>query len=59
MIQKNKRNQIFIFFSIIFLILFFIINKKNIFAFFDNVKTIQNLSLLLTNNKNKKEKLKK
>ena len=57
MIQKNKRNQIFIFFSIIFLILFFILNKKNIFAFFGNIQTIENMSLLLTNNKDKKEEL--
>ena len=57
MIQKNKRNQIFIFFSIIFLILFFILNKKNIFAFFENIKIIENMGLNLSNNKNKKEEL--
>ena len=57
MIQKSKRNKIFIFFSIIFLILFFILNKKNIFVFFDNIQTIKNMSLLLANNKNKKKEL--
>ena len=57
MIQKNKKNKIFIFFSIIFLILFFILNKKNIFVFFDNIQVIKNMSLYLTNNKSKKEEL--
>ena len=57
MIQKNKKNQIFIFFSIIFLILFFIFNKKNIFIFFDNIKNIENMSLFLKNNKDKKVEL--
>ena len=57
MIQKNKRNKIFVFFSIIFLILFFILNKKNIFAIFNNIQTIENMSFLLINNKNKKEEL--
>ena len=57
MIQKSKRNKIFIFFSIIFLILFFVLNKKNIFVFFDNIQTIKNMSLLLANNKNKKKEL--
>ena len=45
MIQKNKRNKIFIFFSIIFLILFFILNKIKIFAFFENIKIIENMGL--------------
>ncbi len=57
MIQKSKRNKIFIFFSIIFLILFFVLNKKNIFVFFDNIQTIKNMSLLLANNKNNKKEL--
>ena len=57
MIQKNKRNKIFFFFSVIFLILFFILNKKNIFTIFDNIETIKNMSFLLINNKNKKEEL--
>ena len=57
MIQKNKRNQIFIFFSIILLTIFFILNKKNISLFFDNLQAIKNMSLLLTNNKSKKEEL--
>ena len=57
MIKKNKRNQIFIFFSIILLTFFFILNKKSIFAFFDNLQTIKNMSLLLSNNKSKKEEL--
>ena len=57
MIQKSKRNKIFIFFSIIFLILFFVLNKKNIFVFFNNIQTIKNMSLLLANNKNKKKEL--
>jgi hypothetical protein len=57
MIQKNKRNKIFFFFSVIFLILFFILNKKNIFTIFDNIETIKNMSFLLINNQNKKEEL--
>ena len=57
MIKKNKRNQIFIFFSIILLTIFFILNKKNISLFFDNLQAIKNMSLLLTNNKSKKEEL--
>ena len=57
MIKKNKRNQIFIFFSIILLTFFFILNKKSIFVFFDNLQTIKNMSLLLSNNKSKKEEL--
>ena len=57
MIQKNKRNKIFFFFSVIFLILFFILNKRNIFTIFDNIETIKNMSFLLINNQNKKEEL--
>ena len=57
MIQKSKRNKIFVFFSIIFLILFFILNKKNIFAIFDNIQIIENMRLLFLNHQNKKEEL--
>ena len=57
MIQKNKRNKIFFFFCVIFLILFFILNKKNIFTIFDNFETIKTMSFLLINNQNKKEEL--
>ena len=57
MIQKNKRNKTFIFFSVISLILFFFINKKNLFAIFDNIQAIKNMSFKLLNNQNQKKEL--
>ena len=57
MIQKSKRNKVFVFFSIFFLIFFLILNKKNIFAIFDNIQTIENMRLLLLNHQNNKEEL--
>ena len=57
MIQKNKRNKTFIFFSVISLILFFFINKTNLFAIFDNIQAIKNMSFKLLNNQNQKKEL--
>ena len=57
MIQKNKRNKTFIFFFIISLVLFFLINKKNLFAIFNNIQAIENMSLKLLNNQNQKKEL--
>ena len=57
MIQKSKRNKVFVFFSIFVLIFFLILNKKNIFAIFDNIQTIENMRLLLLNHQNNKEEL--
>tara|TARA_Y100001933_G_scaffold137834_1_gene136819 strand:+ start:43 stop:330 length:288 start_codon:yes stop_codon:yes gene_type:complete len=57
MIQKNKRNKTFIFFSVISLILFFVINKTNLFAIFDNIQAIKNMSFKLLNNQNQKKEL--
>ena len=57
MIQKNKRNKTFIFFSVISLILFFFINKTNLFAIFDNIQAIENMKFKLLNNQNQKKEL--
>ena len=57
MIQKNKRNKTFIFFSVISLILLFFINKKNFFAIFDNIQAIENMSFKLLKNQNQKKEL--
>tara|TARA_Y100001935_G_C16995498_1_gene355592 strand:- start:241 stop:528 length:288 start_codon:yes stop_codon:yes gene_type:complete len=57
MIQKNKRNKTFIFFSVISLILFFVINKTNLFAIFDNIQAIKNMSFKLLSNQNQKKEL--
>tara|TARA_Y100000589_G_scaffold210278_1_gene198346 strand:+ start:41 stop:328 length:288 start_codon:yes stop_codon:yes gene_type:complete len=57
MIQKNKRNKTFIFFFIISLVLFFLINKKNLFAIFNNIQAIENMSFKHLNNQNKKKEL--
>ena len=57
MIQKNKRNKTFIFFSVISLILFFFINKTNLFAIFDNIQAIENMNFKLLNNQNQKKEL--
>tara|TARA_Y100000591_G_scaffold168318_1_gene145156 strand:- start:340 stop:627 length:288 start_codon:yes stop_codon:yes gene_type:complete len=57
MIQKNKRNKTFIFFSVISLILFFFINKTNLFAIFDNIQAIKNMSFKLLSNQNQKKEL--
>ena len=57
MIQKNKRNKTFIFFFIISLVLFFLINKKNLFKIFNNIQAIENMSFKHLNNQNKKKEL--
>ena len=57
MIQKNKRNKTFIFFSIFSLILFFFFNKTNLFAIFDNIQAIENMSFKLLKNQNQKKEL--
>ena len=57
MIQKNKKNKTFIFFSIISLILFVFFNKTNLFAIFDNIEAIENMSFKLLKNQNQKKKL--
>lgn len=57
MIQKNKRNKTFFLFSVISLFLFFLINKTNLLAIFDNIQAIENMSLKLLNNQNHKKEL--
>ena len=57
MIQKNKRNKTFIFFFLISLVLFFLINKKNLFKIFNNIQAIENMSFKHLNNQNKKKEL--
>jgi len=57
MIKKSKKNQTFIFLSIICLIIFFFFNKKNLFTIFDNTKVIEDLNHSLLHNKDKKDKL--
>ena len=57
MIQKNKRNKTFFLFSVISLFLFFLINKTNLLAIFDNIQAIENMSLKLLNNQNQKKEL--
>ena len=56
MFQKSKKSKAFVFLTIISLILFFFINRKNIFIIFDNIETIKNKNLsLLINEKKKKD----
>lgn len=57
MIQKSKNNKTFIFLSIIFLILFFFFNRKNIFTIFDNIQIIKSMNSSLSINKKKKDNL--
>ena len=57
MFQKNKINKTFIFLSIISLILFFFLNKKNLFIIFDNIQIIKNMSFSLLQNEKKKNDL--
>ena len=57
MIQKSKKKKTFIFLSIISLIIFFSFNKKNLFAIFENIQTIEIMNLSLVNNEKIKDEL--
>ena len=57
MFQKSKKSKAFVFLTIISLILFFFINRKNIFIIFDNIETIKNKNLSLLINEKKKNDL--
>ena len=60
MFQQSKKSKAFVFLTIISLILFFFINRKNIFIIFDNIETIKNKNLsLLINEKKKKDLVEK
>ncbi len=57
MIKKSKKNKIFIFLSIISLIIFFSFNQKNLFVIFENIQTIETMNFSLVNNKKIKDEL--
>ena len=60
MFQKSKRSKTFVFLTIISLILFFFINRKNLFTIFDSIETIETMSIsLLLNEKKKKDLVEK
>ena len=56
MFQQSKKSKAFVFLTIISLILFFFINRKNIFIIFDNIETIKNKNLSLNEKKRLVEK---
>ena len=57
MFQKSKRNKTFVFLSLILLILFFFLNRKNFLIIFNNIQTIKSLNFSLLQNEKKKNDL--